>query len=128
MAQAAKTILITGATGGIGQAVCTRLAERGYTLVLAARDHAKLRTLCERLSGAQPNPHSWIAVDMASDESVAAFGERLSDAQVALDGVVLMPPQPHSTSDPSPSSEVWRNLFQASFIGPLALLKPRSRP
>lgn len=34
-----------------------------------------------------------------------------------------MPPQPHSDSDPMPEPEVWRTLFQTSFIGPLSVLK-----
>jgi 3-oxoacyl-[acyl-carrier protein] reductase len=34
-----------------------------------------------------------------------------------------MPPQPHAANDPLPASDVWRTLFQTSFIGPLATLK-----
>jgi 3-oxoacyl-[acyl-carrier protein] reductase len=122
MSQTERTILVTGATGGIGQAVCTRLANAGHALVLAARDGAKLQALCETMPGTSSTPHAWIAVDMARDDSVTAFAQTLKDREVVLDGVVLMPPQPHSTNDPLPSSEVWRDIFQASFAGPLALL------
>lgn len=34
-----------------------------------------------------------------------------------------MPPQPHAATDPLPDADVWRALFQTSFIGPLATLK-----
>src|SRR5439155_8161853 len=40
-----------------------------------------------------------------------------------LDGAVMMPPQPPPTNDCLPANAAWRELFQASFIGPLALLK-----
>jgi 3-oxoacyl-[acyl-carrier protein] reductase len=60
---------------------------------------------------------------MASDESVAALSARMEAEQIWLDGLVLMPPQPHADSDPMPSPAVWRDLFQTSFVGPLALLK-----
>jgi len=60
---------------------------------------------------------------MASDASVDAFAEELRRGAVVLDGVVLMPPQPHSTNEALPSNQTWRDIFQTSFVGPLALLK-----
>ena len=41
-----RTILVTGATGGIGLAVCDRLSKGGASLLLAARDVPKLQSLC----------------------------------------------------------------------------------
>jgi 3-oxoacyl-[acyl-carrier protein] reductase len=112
--------LITGASGGIGAAVCAKLASSGHTLILAARDAHRLRSLQAELPG---SGHEIAPVDMASDESVEAFSKQLADLDVSLDGAVLMPPQPHAANDPLPASEVWRTLFQTSFIGPLATLK-----
>jgi 3-oxoacyl-[acyl-carrier protein] reductase len=112
------TCLITGATGGIGTAICERLAPN-HRLVLAARNQSKLQSLNERLGGS----HLVVPVDMASDTSVASFSRTLQREQLVLDGLVLMPPQPHADADPLPSPGVWRDLFQASFIGPLSLLK-----
>ena len=123
MPDATRTILVTGATGGIGQAVCERLAQTGHALVLASRDSAKLKTQGEALTAAHGAACSWIPVDMASDDSVAAFAQELSARQVVLEGLVLMPPQPHATNDGLPPNETWRDLFQGSFVGPLALLK-----
>ena len=119
MAEANKTILVAGATGGIGRAVCDRLAKAGYSLVLAARDRVRL----EALSKTCPGTHSWISVDMSSDGSVSTFVQALSARRTELDGAVLMPPQPHATSDCLPANEIWRDILQTSFIGPLALLK-----
>jgi 3-oxoacyl-[acyl-carrier protein] reductase len=118
-----KTVLVTGATGGIGRAVCARLTGAGCSLILAARDAARLRSLGEELSDAAPGACSWIPVDMASDQSVEAFAAELTARGVVLDGAVLMPPQPHATADPLPAGDAWREIFQASFVGPLALLK-----
>jgi 3-oxoacyl-[acyl-carrier protein] reductase len=114
--------LVTGATGGIGDAVCRRLADAGHRLVLAARDSSRLERTCASLAK-RGRTASWIAVDMASEASVAAFGRELEASGLNLDGVVLMPPQPHSTPDPLPADDTWRELFQASFIGPLAVLR-----
>jgi len=41
--------LLTGATGGIGQAIAFELAEQGYTLVLHGRDEQKLMAMQKQL-------------------------------------------------------------------------------
>lgn len=123
MQEKAGTILVTGATGGIGQAVCARLTDAGYSLVLTARNPARLSAMTDELTGSGRGACQWIDVDMASDASVERFAGELAARQIILDGVVLMPPQPHATNDPLPASGTWREIFQSSFVGPLALLK-----
>jgi short-subunit dehydrogenase len=44
-------ILLTGATGGLGQALAQALAEQGASLLLAGRDPAKLAALADRIGG-----------------------------------------------------------------------------
>ena len=41
------TVLITGATGGIGAALARNYASAGRTLILHGRDQARLAALCE---------------------------------------------------------------------------------
>ena len=118
-----RTILVTGATGGIGRAVCERLAEGGATLLLAAREAGRLQALCAELPARGAAEHGWISVDMTLDASVQQFADALRERNVILDGAVLMPPQDPPTADALPSSEKWREVLQNSFVGPLALLK-----
>lgn len=122
MSAARQTVLVTGATGGIGLAVCDRLANAGYSLVLAARDANKLQARCSHLSHNFHGGYSWISVDMARDDSIEKFAKEMTTRKVNLDGAVLMPPQDPPTNDPLPSSERWREILQNSFVGPLSLL------
>jgi short-subunit dehydrogenase len=45
-----KTTLITGASGGIGEAIAKRLVEKKENLTLVARNETKLRHLGQELS------------------------------------------------------------------------------
>jgi len=57
------------------------------------------------------------------DQSVEAFAEELRNPKRFLDVAVLMPPQAECHQRGAPVGDVWRALFQASFIGRLSLLK-----
>lgn len=118
-----KTTLVSGATGGIGQAVCARLAAAGDRLILSARSDDRLRDLAASLPPSSLGPHEWIAADMADEASVSRLETKLCTTGVSIDGLVLMPPQPHAANDAMPGNQVWRDLFQSSFIGPLQFLK-----
>jgi 3-oxoacyl-[acyl-carrier protein] reductase len=112
-------VLITGASGGIGSAIAERLAAAGRPLVLAARNVDRLHLLEASL----PGEHLVFQVDLSSDDSIAKFARELNARAVTLDGAVIMPPQPHADSDPFAQAQVWRDLFETSFIGPLAALR-----
>jgi 3-oxoacyl-[acyl-carrier protein] reductase len=118
-----RTVLVTGATGGIGLPLCRKLSAAGYSLILAARDEAKLAALCDELSKSPSATHSWVSLDMAKDASIEAFSGELASRAVVLDGIVLMPPPLPRSNDPLPSNDVWREAFQNCFIGPAAVLK-----
>jgi NAD(P)-dependent dehydrogenase (short-subunit alcohol dehydrogenase family) len=65
--------LITGAAGGIGQAICERLIERGMHLALLDIDVARLQQLAERL-GERATP---FAVDLTDHAALARVLEQV---------------------------------------------------
>jgi uncharacterized protein len=54
MGRNCKLILLTGSTGGIGSALCEHLANKGYDLILLARDATRLGSLTEDLAARFP--------------------------------------------------------------------------
>ena len=52
----AETVLITGASGGLGLEFARIFASRGYNLILAARSLDKLQAIAAELSGDGASP------------------------------------------------------------------------
>jgi short-subunit dehydrogenase len=67
---AGKRVLLTGAAGGLGQAIAQVLASRGARLVLSGRKAAALGALADSLPG---EGHRTVVADLAEDRA----GERL---------------------------------------------------
>lgn len=81
---ASKTILITGADGGLGITVTRTLLNAGYTLIAATRDDAASARLAEHFPDAAGKTIIPIIADLAKQEDVAALMTQVS----ALSGVV----------------------------------------
>lgn len=71
---AGKTILITGASSGIGECFAQELAAKGARLILVARSEQKLKTLAAKLSA----QHGIEAAVMPIDLSVTGAAKRLT--------------------------------------------------
>ena len=61
-----KTVLLTGASGGIGQAIALQLAAAGARLVLVARNTARLATLQAELVAKHPVDHQIFSADLTN--------------------------------------------------------------
>lgn len=77
-----KTILVTGASSGIGKAIAEECAKAGATLVVTGRNETRLN---ETLSSLQGVNHRSIVADLSTENGVSA----LLDTLPKLDGVVL---------------------------------------
>lgn len=76
---AGTTALITGATAGIGAEFARQLAEQGHSVVLVARDAARLKATAEQLERRYGVRAEVLAADLADDAGVAAVVGRLAD-------------------------------------------------
>lgn len=69
----ARTILITGATRGLGRALAERYASQGHTIVGCGRNQAALAELSKNLG----NGHRFDAVDVVDDDAVSAWAQEV---------------------------------------------------
>lgn len=76
-----KTILVTGASSGIGRGIAIICAKMGATVILNGRNQMKLGTTLTQLD---PGEHKFIAADLSDSESMSRMVAELP----ALDGVV----------------------------------------
>ncbi|MDP9917351.1 short-subunit dehydrogenase [Variovorax boronicumulans] len=78
-----STVLITGASTGIGAIYADRFARRGHDLVLVARDKARLETLAARLREETGSAVDILAADLTQPGDLAAVETRLrEDARI----------------------------------------------
>lgn len=75
----ARTVLVTGASTGIGAAYADRFAQRGHGLVLVARDKARLERLAARLRSRSKVAVDVLQADLTVPADVAVVEARLRD-------------------------------------------------
>lgn len=116
-----KTILVTGASMGIGEATARALARRGAGLILAARGADRLQKLTESLT-AQGAPCRYVACDVTKPDGM----KRLVDDVKAgdrLDGIVHNAGGIRYEAFEKSSDADFRALFELNFFSVLALTR-----
>ncbi len=79
------TVLITGASTGIGAVYADRFAKRGHDLVLVARDRNRLEKVADKLRGETGVNVDIIGADLTAASALAAVEARLrEDARIGI--------------------------------------------
>ena len=82
---ARETVLITGASSGIGAELAKLAAADGHDLVLVARGRDALQTLAHELTARHGNTVRVMAKDLSEPDAAQAIFDELQSAGVAVD-------------------------------------------
>ncbi|GMS94532.1 hypothetical protein PENTCL1PPCAC_16707, partial [Pristionchus entomophagus] len=117
-----KTVLITGASGGLGEGLARELYNRGARLILVARSVEKLKALCDELRRSGPGHElDYAFVDLAAPENIEDLVKLSHDGQIdclinnagiSMRGSII-------ESDPS----VHRRVMEINYFGQIAITR-----
>ncbi|WP_341022233.1 SDR family oxidoreductase [Brevundimonas diminuta] len=88
MGEGRRTVLITGASAGIGAALARVCAARGHDLILTARREGPLQALAEELAAAHGVAASVVVADLAEPEAPARLVEAIAARGLSVDGLI----------------------------------------
>ncbi len=114
-----QSILITGASSGIGRALAQQLAQAGARLTLTARSEANLR----ELAGSLPGSPLVIPADLANDRDRRRLFEEIQSTSRGLD-VLINNAGVASWAHFADSSEaIMRQVMEINFFAPAELIR-----
>ena len=108
---AARRILVTGASSGIGEATARALAAEGARVGLLARRGEVLEALADDIGGVAETAD--VADAQATRTAVDAAAERLGGLDGLVNAAGLVRPGRVATSDPAD----WRTMFEVNVLG-----------
>ncbi|MDZ4669100.1 MAG: SDR family oxidoreductase [bacterium] len=117
-----KTIVITGASSGIGKALAQQMAQPGSHLILAARNLDKLQDVMQVCikNGAKCD---CFFLDIASEASIKDFAEKLFQKFKVIDVLVNNAGISQRSQAEETSLAVDRRIMEVNFFGQVGLTK-----
>lgn len=79
-----KTIVITGASGGIGSETAKLLSQESTRLILVGRNQAALKALLAEVNASSQATHSYVVADLSKSEGRQALYDAATDADALI--------------------------------------------
>lgn len=126
-----RTVLVTGASRGIGAATAIAVAGRGAKVVLAARDPQRLNLVQKQIHAAGGEAE-FLAVDLQQADTVNELF-RFVDSVGAIDGLVCCAAKFQRASVAETDSQVWSSIMDLNLravweCGRQAFIRMKDRP
>ncbi|AQR65046.1 NAD(P)-dependent oxidoreductase [Aquaspirillum sp. LM1] len=123
---AGRTILVTGASQGLGRAVALAAAAHGATVVLLARNIKRLEAVYDDILAAGGPEPAAIPLDLltASDDDFNAVAVKIHQELGQLDGIVHCASHFYALSPlENQGIDEWMNQFRINTVAPAALTR-----
>ena len=114
-----KTILVTGASSGIGRATAVLCSELGATLIITGRDRERLSYTFEMLDKSRGQNHLLIVANLTNEDDIIT----LIDSFNKLNGVVLCAGKGLHLPVQFSSKDYMDDIFNVNFFSPTELLR-----
>lgn len=111
-----KTILVTGASSGIGQETAIQCSKMGAKVIITARNEDRLKETLSQLEG---EGHQMMLAELTNQEDV----ERLVGEAPAIQGLVLCAGKGMTLPFPFSSRDKFDEIFDVNFFAPVELLR-----
>ena len=117
-----KSVLITGATDGLGKAAALLLAERGYRVFAAGRS-AEKRAQLDALAREKSLPLESLALDVCDDRSVETAVRAVLGKAGVIDVLINNAGVNYTAAVEDLSMKDWRAQFETNFFGVLRVTR-----
>jgi NAD(P)-dependent dehydrogenase (short-subunit alcohol dehydrogenase family) len=108
-----KSVLITGASKGIGFVIAEHMAAEGCNLHLAARDDNAMKELADRLTRERGITARVHRCDLGQKSEVEALGETCADVDILVNNAGDIPPGTLAEID----GDTWRKAWDVKVYG-----------
>ena len=114
-----KTILISGASSGIGRATAIAASKMGAAVVITARDENRLKETFDSLEHADNRAHKMIIADLTNPDQL----DYLIAETPSIDGLVLCAGKGLTLPIQFATREKFDDIFSINFFAPVELMR-----
>ena len=111
-----KTILVTGASSGIGRGVAIECAKMGAKLIITARNEERLKETLELLEG---EGHEMRICDLSDNDAIKAMVDTMPEVQGVVNNAGFTTIQPIQFIN----EDAFRDIMQVNTMAPVLILK-----
>mgnify|MGYP001229981937 FL=1 len=115
-----KTILITGAAGGIGEALCTSFAEANGTIILHYNSNRdKAESLLQKLPGMH---HRAVQCDLSNADQVNTMFSAIDHVDIVINNAAVVENHEIDSLSYQDWQDIWERTIGANLIGPANIM------
>ena len=115
-----KTILITGAAGGIGEALCTSFAEANGTIILHYNSNRdKAESLLQKLPGMH---HRAIQCDLSNADQVNTMFSAIDHVDIVINNAAVVENHEIDSLSYQDWQDIWERTIGTNLIGPANIM------